>query len=318
MAYYLGLDIGGTYLKAGLVDEAGTILRQMKAPTKGQVRSAGEIVAEAKRLLDELRKDTPGEIASLGVGSPGVVAHGRRIVRAYNLPFDDVDIASMFEKIICLPTAVGNDANVAALAESRYGAGKGKKSVLLVTLGTGVGGGLIIDDSIYAGFNGTGLEIGHLVLVAGGVPCSCGRNGCIESYISATALIRQTIEAGERDPGSKLGRLVRSGANITGRTAFKLAEDKDPAALKVVQKYIGYVGIALANYINAYLPEILLIGGGISHAGPAFIDAAAKIALDEAFVFPEVGYPKITAAALGNDAGIVGAALIGKENCLSR
>ncbi|HHT44457.1 MAG TPA: ROK family protein [Fastidiosipila sp.] len=312
MRLLFGLDIGGTNIKAGVVDEAGTILIQDSVKTHADTNSAEDILSLGVELFNKLTTeiDVAGKISAIGVGSPGVVHKDRRrIVRAFNLPFNNLDAASYLEEKLQLPVIVGNDANLAALAESRIGAGKGAVSSITVTLGTGYGGGIVINDRVYSGFNGAGCELGHTLLVEGGEPCSCGRNGCIEAYCAAPALIRQTKEAGEKDPDSKLGQYVAAGHRVSGRTAFDFAADGCETAAGVIDRYVRHNGEALANFINSINPERIMVGGGISHQGPEFIAAIEKVALEEAFLFDLIDNPVILPATLGNDAGIVGAAM---------
>lgn len=318
MRLFYGIDIGGTNVKTGIVDEAGQILARSSQKTLAGERSGEAILDSVLAQLETLKKEIGSrsdEVLAAGVGSPGVIDKARRtIVRAFNLPFINLDAAAYLESRLHVPVTIGNDANLAALAESRIGAGKGAESSLTVTLGTGVGGGVVLNDRVYSGFNGAGCELGHVVLVENGVPCTCGRRGCIESYCSAPALIRQTKEAAAAEPDSMLGRAVMSADKVTGHTPYELAEAGCPVAAGVVARYQRHVGEALANYINALNPERIILGGGISHQGQAFIEAVAGIALQEAFILPEVEPPTITAAILGNDAGIVGAAMFAMDN----
>lgn len=312
MRLFFGVDIGGTNVKAGIVDEAGTILCQDSVKTEADRHSAEAILDLVVDLFNDLsgRLDPSEKILAIGVGSPGVVHKDRRrIVRAFNLPFANVDAASYLEEKLWLGTVVGNDANLAALAESRVGAGRGALSSITVTLGTGYGGGIVIRDRVYSGFNGAGCELGHTLLVEGGVACSCGRHGCVEAYCAAPALIRQTKEAGQKHPASILGQYVKSRQRVSGRTAFDLASDGCQVAQSVIDTYVRHNGEAIANFINAINPQRVLIGGGISHQGPAFIAAIEKVALAEAFLFDSIDNPVVLPATLGNDAGIVGAAM---------
>lgn len=322
MRLFYGIDIGGTNVKAGIVSEDGTILAQSSMKAGAEHNSAEQILDIAFAQLAELSASLGPEHAAVeaaGVGSPGVIDRSRRrIVRTFNLPFDNLDAASYLEARLNVPVVVGNDANVAALAESRIGAGKGVESSITVTLGTGVGGGVVINDRVYSGFNGAGCELGHVLLVEDGVPCTCGRNGCIEAYCSATALIRQTKEAAQRHPESALAEMVRSGAKISGRTPFDLAASGCLVAQGVVDRYIRHVGEAMASFINALNPERIIIGGGISHQGQSFVDAVAKVALSQAFIFGSIEAPTFWRATLGNDAGIVGAAMFAKDSADDR
>ena len=310
MRLFFGLDIGGTNIKAGVVDESGFILRQDSVKTHAETNTAEAILDLCVQMFNRLTGELDEKISAIGVGSPGVVHKDRRrIVRAFNLPFDNLDAATYLEEKLWLPTIVGNDANLAALAESRIGAGQGAISSITVTLGTGYGGGIVLNDRVYSGFNGAGCELGHTLLVEGGVACSCGRNGCVEAYCAAPALIRQTEEAAAEHPNSQLGQYVLSGARVSGRTAFDFAAQGCAVAEGVIDRYVRHNGEALANFINSMNPERILVGGGISHQGPDVIAAIENVALAEAFLFDLIEKPVILPATLGNDAGLVGAAM---------
>lgn len=317
MRIFFGVDIGGTNINAGFVNEAGDVLVWHQVKTETATRTSEEILDEVVRLFDHLLATSDvvrDDVIAVGVGSPGVTDKAMRvIVRAYNLPFDHVEAAAYLEERIGLPVFVGNDANVAALAEARIGAGRGAESSLTVTLGTGVGGGMVINDRVYSGFNGAGVEVGHVLLKLDGLPCTCGRRGCVEVYCAASALVRQTAEAAEENPDSALAAAIRAGKRVSGRLAFDLADQGCPVAKAVVNQYTRYVGEAVASYINALNPERILIGGGVSRQGKSFTDAVAEIALREAFLVEGVPKPAILPAELSNDAGLVGAAFFAMD-----
>jgi glucokinase len=219
------------------------------------------------------------------------------------------------ERLGDVPVFVDNDANAAALGEAVAGAAKGASSSVMITLGTGVGGGIIIDNKVYSGFNGAGGELGHIVIVKDGEQCSCGRRGCWEAYSSATALIRMTQQ--KLDECAASGRktamadLVAKKGRVTGRTAFDSMRMGDEAAKEVVDSYLGYLACGLTNMINIFQPEILSIGGGVSGEGQSLIDALLPTIRKECYGGGTVKPTEIRIAQLGNDAGIIGAAVLG-------
>lgn len=319
MGYYLGIDLGGTNTKAGIVDEQGNILSKDRIKTfadRDQYAIVHDMGALGKRVI-EASGVPMSEITAIGVGSPGTSNNDTgELIFTGNLSFRHMPMRAEFRKMLDLPFYIGNDANVAALAESVAGAAKGSESSVTITLGTGVGGGFIIHDRIYSGFNQAGCEIGHNVVVAGGEPCTCGRRGCFEVYSSATALIRETLRAAEAHPESVLHRLIaENGGHADGRTAFVAMRAGDTAGARVVENYIEMLAESLANVINNLMPQVIAIGGGVSHEGDALLVPVRERTLARAFLAETVERPRIVLAQMGNDAGIVGAAMMAK-NCL--
>ena len=317
--YRIGVDLGGTNIAAGIVNAEGVILYRASIPT-GAHRPADEIVADMAALCHSLIKEANisiDEIAAVGIASPGVANHDTGVVEyANNLPFRNFPLAEKFKEGFSVPkVSIENDANAAAWGEAKVGAAKGSKKSIMITLGTGVGGGIIIDGKVYSGFNGAGGELGHMVIVKDGVPCSCGRRGCWEAYSSATALIRMTQE--KLDECAAQGRatimtdLVAKKGRVNGRTAFDGMRAGDEAAKEVVDAYLGYLACGLANMINIFQPEILSIGGGVSGEGQSLIDALLPLIRKECYGGSTVKATEIRIAQLGNDAGIVGAAVLG-------
>jgi len=309
--YYIGLDLGGTAVKGGIVDESGKII--YKDSIKTAVSDGATAVLEdmARFSLELIAKSglNIGEIAGIGIGSPGLVdGETAKVIFAPNLNWHNVDVRTTMSAITGLPVYNSNDANCAALGEYLFGAAKGYKNSVFVTLGTGVGGGIIIDGKLFEGNCGAGAEIGHTVIVAGGEQCACGRKGCYEAYASATALIRQTKAAAKLNPESALSDISES--EINGRTAFDLAKRGDKAALAVVEKYISLIGEGLVNLVNTFRPEIILIGGGISAEGEYLLAPLRAFVDKYSYAGSNAPSVKIDAASLKNDAGIVGAAAL--------
>jgi glucokinase len=319
MHYYLGIDLGGTNTKAGIVDDQGKIYCKDSIKTFAD-RDQYEIVHDmgtlAKRVIDACGIPF-NEITAIGVGAPGTSDNVTgELIFTGNLSFRHMPIRDEFHKMIDLPFYIGNDANVAALAESKAGAAQGSQSSVTITLGTGVGGGFVINNRIYSGFNQAGCEIGHTVVVAGGEPCTCGRRGCFEVYSSATALVRDTTRAAKAHPESILNQLILDNlGHVDGRTAFIAMRAGDPTASAVIEHYIEMLAESLANVINSCMPEVIAIGGGISHEGDALLLPVRDRALARAFLAENIAKPRIVLAKMGNDAGIVGAAMMAM-NCM--
>ena len=312
--YRIGIDLGGTNIVAGVVDENYKIIATAKRKTNSP-RSSEEIVSDmAAVALEAIEKAglKTSDIESAGVGSPGTIDNVNGIVcYANNLGFLDVHVSDMLKEKTGLSFFVENDANAAAYGEFVAGAGKGTKDFIMITLGTGVGGGIIIDGKIYSGFNFAGGELGHTVISVGGEICSCGREGCWEAYSSATALIRQTKQAMKRYPDSLMWALCDNDINkVSGRTSFEAMRKGDMAAKMVVDQYVKYLAVGIANNINIFQPEVIAIGGGISKEGDALIVPVSEIVKGENYARRLDKKALIKAAELGNDAGIIGAAYI--------
>ncbi len=312
--YKLGIDLGGTNIVAGVVDENYKIVATSKVKTNCP-RPSEEIIDDmAKVALDAIAKAglTVDDIDGFGVGSPGSIeAETGKIIYSNNLEFYDVPLGEMLEERIGKKFYVDNDANAAAYGEFIAGAGKGTNHFVAITLGTGVGGGVIIDRKIFSGSNGAGAELGHTVIQMNGEPCSCGRNGCWEAYASATALIRQTRQAMLRYPESVMWKLCDGNLdNISGLTAFNAMRSGDMAGKMVVDQYINYVAVGIANVINIFQPDVICIGGGVSKEGDTLINPIKEFVLGENYARNIATKTVIKTADLGNDAGIIGAAFL--------
>lgn len=307
MRYAIGVDLGGTNIAVGLVDEKFNIVDKVSVPTNAP-RPAEEIVkdmAEAASLLSERNNVRP---VGIGIGSPGIISGG--VVRsAANLKFKDVPLCEMMKKATGLPCALGNDANVAALGENAVGSGKDAESFVMVTLGTGVGGGIIQSGKIIEGFNGAGAEIGHFLLQPGGRQCGCGKKGCFEAYCSASGLIRDTKEAMAAHPESAITKLCGGDPEkINGKTAFDAMREGDAVGKEVVDTYIYRLALGVSNIMVLLQPEVLAIGGGISREGETLLEPLREIAYANSYFDSTTPRTKIVAATLRGDAGIVGAA----------
>lgn len=306
--YIFGIDLGGTTVKLGLFTVEGELLDKWEIPTRTE--HAGEeilpdIAAALKAKLEE-RGISVSQVAGVGLGVPGAVLEDRFVKPCVNLQGWGGDAAGALSALCGCPVKVVNDANAAALGEMWLGGGKGYSNVVFVTLGTGVGGGIIVDGQIVSGLGGAGGEVGHSLLVLDGQPCTCGRSGCWEAYASATALIRQGKEAAASHPDSLLNRYPA----LTGRDVFDAADDGDAAAKAVLDRYYDYVAAGITNLVNILSPEMVLIGGGISRQGERLLAPIRRYVAANCFGGTERPQPVIQAAQLGNEAGIIGAAAL--------
>ena len=316
--YCIGVDLGGTNIAIGIVDENQSIIKKRSAPTPANGDPTA-IVDEIAKLIKALCKEVKigeDEIASVGIAAPGSVDPVAGIVKyANNLPFRDFPICDLLKaRISCQNIHLENDANAAAWGEAVAGAARGTAHSVMITLGTGVGGGVVIDHKLYSGFNYAGAELGHMVICAGGRQCTCGRRGCFEAYASATALISMTEEKLEecKKAGRKtaMTELVKESGKVSGRTAFTAARAGDAAAEEVVSEYCRYLSCGVTNLINIFQPEVLSIGGGISNEGDYLVERIMDVIKAERYGGDTVRPTEIRIAKLKNDAGIIGAALL--------
>lgn len=310
--HYLGIDLGGTNVAAAVVDRDGTILGKVSLPTP---RTGAEAVADqmaaAARAAAEKAGVSMEQVESVGIGSPGTIEPEQGLIRFWsNLNFVDVPLGGLMEARLHKKIYLENDANAAALGEYAAGAGKGSQSMVAITLGTGVGGGAVLNGKLYTGFNYAGMEVGHFVIEYGGRLCTCGRKGCFEAYCSATALIKRTREVMEEHPDSLLWQLAGSLEGVDGRTPFDAAARGDAAAGKVIDEYVNYLGCGVASLVNIFQPEVFCIGGGPSAQGETLMAPVRYILNREDYARNSVHRTRLVQAALGNDAGIIGAALL--------
>lgn len=316
--YYVGIDLGGTNIATGIVSEDGAVLATKSVKT-GAPRPENEIIADMACAVTDLLKEQKidlAEVRSIGVGTPGSVDPiSGTVLSACNLGFLQTPLVEKLSQYFQQPILLDNDANCATLAEAMVGAGRGKSSVVMVTLGTGIGGGIVLNGVLYGGKNHFAGEFGHMILQANGEPCACGMRGCFEAYASATAFIRDTKRAAEQNRESLLWTCAEQEGAFSGRTAFDAARRGDGTAQAVVERYIEYLSLGCVNIIRMLQPDALIIGGGISHEGDAlFVPLRARVMeLAYSSRVPEEKRTVLLAASLGNHAGIVGAALLGKS-----
>lgn len=312
MQYRVGIDVGGTAIKAGVVDENYRVICSHTQPTNHDLDCMIEDLAVTVETVAAKAGLKVSDIHCVGVGVPSSVnPRTRRLVFANNTGWRDVALGDELEKRLSVPVYIGNDANCAVVGETLAGAARGKDSVVMLTLGTGVGGGIILGGKLFMGGDGMGVELGHTPLVHGGVPCTCGIDGCLEAYASVTALIRQTREAMEKHPESLLHAYVKEhNGEVNGRTVFDCAQQGDAAALAVVDQYEEYLAHGIGGLVTIFRPEIFLIGGGLSAQGDYLLRPLNEKLKRYAYSADSIGAAPVVKAELGNTAGTIGAAYL--------
>lgn len=314
MSFRIGIDLGGTNIKAGIVNENDQILLEKSIPTKAH-RPADEVIHDMAELAEALIREAGGrrsQFLGTGIGSPGTVdAKTGVVVYSNNFGWEKVPLGERMSDALRMLVRVSNDANCAALGEVKAGAARKYANCVLITLGTGVGSGIVIGGHIFEGAHAGGAELGHTSLVADGEACTCGRRGCLEAYVSATALIRDTHRAAVANPDSLLWRFCGGDLeNINGRTAFDAAAKGDPCAQTVVERYIRFLGEGIVNAVNLFRPDIVLLGGGICKQGEVLTKPLNAYVRQHCFAGDKGFLPEIGIAELENSAGMIGAAAL--------
>jgi len=313
---YIGIDLGGTNIAVGIVDEAGTIKFEKSCETKKE-REPHMVIADmislVLNILDESNIQLK-EIKAIGIGIPGLADAQGNVIFCVNLGWRNVPLRAMLEKALDKPVYIDNDATVAALAEYESGSMKNCTSGLMLTLGTGIGGGIILNGEVYSGFNGVGSELGHIVVGENFYNCNCGRNGCLETFASSTAIIKHTKKLIEdmNEDTIILDKAKGNVNNIDAKIIFDCAREGDKIATLAVNRLVKYLGIGIINIINFIDPEIIALGGGVAGAGQYLLDMVIK-EVDDNKYYEELPISKIVLAKLGNKAGIIGAAMIAKH-----
>ena len=308
MPFYIGIDVGGTNIKGIVIDKEGKLLCKASVPSGTGKEIAENAAVLCNRLISESGQPLKN-FKGVGVGCAGMIdsANGT-VIFAGNLNLEKFPLAEKIEEKVGLKVYITNDANAAAFGEAKFGAGKNYKNSVLVTLGTGVGGGIVIDGKLFEGNRSAGAEIGHMVIERGGDRCTCGRHGCFEAYSSATALIKRTKWAMEEDAGSLMWQSCTSDT-ADGKTAFSYA-DTDVSAKEVVDWYIKRLACGLVNLANIFRPEIIMLGGGVAGQGERLSVPLQNLLNKELFGGTQYAPVKIAIASLGSDAGAFGAAAL--------
>ena len=309
----IGIDVGGTGIQFGAIDEKMNILAEESIPTTTSIPVSEQVSRIAETVVSTAAKAgfTPDQIESVGVGIPGVANPSTGIIdRCPNMGWFHVPFRDEFSKHLSVPLFIENDANVAALAESVAGVSAGTSSSVFVTIGTGIGSGIILNGKIWSGFHGVGGELGHTIFALNGVPCSCGNRGCLERYCSATALIRMGREAVALNPDSLILKSVGNDlTKIEARTVIDAARENDPVAVEVYSQWIHQLAQALANIVNFLDPEVIVLGGGVSKAGDFLLEPLHR-EYSKYVLYNDLPIPDIKLAVLGSKAGIIGAAML--------
>ena len=313
MRYCIGVDLGGTNIAVGLIDLDGKVILHKKSVKTRAPRPCEEISTDIKGVCLELC-DMEGIAISnvewIGIATPGIVRNGV-VIDAFNLGWTNEKFGEIVSRLTGRPTFVANDANAAAYAEAKWGCGVGEDSLIAVTLGTGIGGGIILDGKIWEGFNGFAAELGHMVIDVNGRQCTCGLRGCLEAYCSATALVHETKRMMKLYPDSLLWEVTGGDlSKVDGRTAFTALAEGDSAAHHVIHDFVNYLAIGIANIINIFQPSVVCVGGGISGQGEDLMRPLRERLKYTSFGTKDMR-TRVEAAVFRNDAGIIGAGLLG-------
>ncbi|WP_186575789.1 ROK family glucokinase [Aquibacillus kalidii] len=308
----IGVDIGGTTVKIALMDLEGLMIDKWEVPTRleEQGRHVPDDIwnsIEEKLKVNKIDKDS---LLGIGAGAPGFIEPATGIVTvAVNIGWKNFDLRGKLAELSGLPVYVDNDANIAAIGENWKGSGKQAENIIAVTLGTGVGGGIIVNGNIVNGVNGTAGEIGHIMVDPGGAPCNCGRNGCLETVASATGIVRQALEAINQNPDSLLTKKYKQNDSLTSKDVFDAVEEGDQLAQDIINRVTDVLGLAIANTATAINPSMVVIGGGVSKAGESLLKPL-KLAFDK-YSLPRISEAcRFAFAQLGNDAGVYGGAFL--------
>ena len=309
---YLGIDLGGTNLKGAVITEEGEIIREASRPTHAE-RGADSVADAIGELICTLAAGE--QIGGVGIGCPGTVDNvSGEVVYANNLNWVHYPLREKLRERTGFAVELVNDANAAALGEALVGAAKGAQSAVILTLGTGVGGGVVIDGKLLTGYTGAASELGHMVIAENGEQCSCGRRGCFETYASGAALTRMTEKAMAQHPDSSMHGLTKRYGGVDGRVAFEAQKAGDAAGDAVVKQYLRFLALGVAKLVNIFFPEVIALSGGVAEQGEHLLaplrEEVSKVEYGAAYT---AKHPKIVSCTLGYRAGMTGAALFAKN-----
>ncbi|MGA1868861.1 MAG: ROK family protein [bacterium] len=306
--YFIGIDLGGTNLRGGAVTMDGHITHSAIKPTHAQ-QGVEHVIHNLKACIDELiASQNPSPLLGIGIGCPGIIEIKSGVIHTSpNLPgWNDVPLKQIIEEHFRVPVYIENDANTIAYGEKWYGAGRTVSSLICLTLGTGVGGGIILDGKIWHGCMGMAGEVGHMTIIYDGITCNCGNRGCLEAYASASALVKRTLELLNEGHKSTLSHICGKGEEVTAEIIYKAAKENDALSRRILHDIGIYLGIGIATLINLLNPEMIVIGGGMSHSWDMFYPSMVEEIRKRAFDIP-VKSAQIVRAQLGDNAGIIGA-----------
>ena len=311
----IGIDVGGTTIKGAAVTSEGKMFKTFTVPVSKYEKGKEVMERLAQAINDYIAtyKDEIGTIEGIGMGIPGVIDSKKGIVCASaNLPlWTDLKVKEIIEKLTGLPVRISNDANAAALGEVRFGAGDNCETAIMLTLGTGVGCGVVLNGRLFEGNEGKGAELGHSTLILGGRKCGCGRKGCFEAYASASGLIYDTEQMIEKHPESKMKKIAIQFGKVNGRVAFKAAREyEDPWAIKVVDQYISYLGEGLLNICNIFRHNLIILSGGVANEGDYLIERVQEYIKERDYGYKNSPEVKVVQGKLGFDSGKIGASAL--------
>ena len=309
----IGIDIGGTSIKGAAVTEEGKVLDVFTMPVeKGEQQEVtiSKLIDITNKYLKEHNYDKTN-VLGIGLGVPGAIDSKHGICSSSNnLKWEELPIQRLMEEGTGLKVRITNDANAAALGEAKFGSGKDYKDIIMITLGTGVGGGIVLDGKLFEGNEGKGAELGHTVIELNGRQCTCGRKGCFEAYASATALIADTKVAMEKNPDSLMHQIAEKNGKVDGRTSFEAAKAGDKVAIEVIDQYVYFLSEGLLNYCNIFRPEAIILSGGIANAGDYLFTKVNNYLKEHIYGFPRTPEVTVVGSALGYDSGKIGAAAL--------
>lgn len=309
----IGIDIGGTSIKGAIVDDTGKVLTRFAMDVNKD--SSGEV--EVNRFCDVMAKaineyDKSIKLEGIGIGMPGILDMDKGVViTSPNLPkWNGLHISKLISRRMGLPVYINNDANVATLGEARFGSGKEYSNLIMLTLGTGVGGGIIINNNLYDGNRHQGAELGHMVIRVNGEKCGCGRRGCFEAYASATGLIKMTKKEMDKCPDSLMNKVAKENGKVNAKVVFEASRRGDKAAIRVMKRYVRYLGEGILNYCNIFRPEVVVLSGGVANEGDYLLDQVRRFMKNHNYGMKGSPRVELKVAMLGYDSGKIGAACL--------
>lgn len=311
--FAIGIDIGGTSIKGAVVNDAGKVLTRFAMDVNKDASGEDEVNRFCDVMIKSINDyDNSIKLEGIGIGMPGILDMDKGVViTSPNLPkWNGLHISKLISKRMGLPVYINNDANVATLGEARFGSGKEYSNLIMLTLGTGVGGGIIIDNKLYDGYKHMGAELGHMVIRVNGEKCGCGRRGCFEAYASATGLIKMTKKEMDKNPESLMHEVVNEFGKVNAKVVFEASRRGDKAAIRVMKRYVRYLGEGILNYCNIFRPEAVVFSGGVANEGDYLLDQVRHFLKNHSYGMK--GSPKVElkVASLGYDSGKIGAACL--------